>query len=459
MTTRCRLIILCLTLIAGNAAVPYHHATAQTVVFDTDVAARQYYRIPAIVQLHDGRLLVIADDRHRSDIDIGGNWGIDILGKVSDDGGHTWSAPYLIADGDGMRQGFHDSHGDAAAVADRETGQLLVMCASGNQGFLQSSLDTPLRVGRYTSHDNGLTWQECDVTSDIYNIFSGYQQVNALFFSSGRICQSSRIKRGSHYRIYSAIDGPNGVGCLVLYSDDLGMSWQALGGPGARPTAAPWGDEAKVEELPDGNVLLSCRSKNTGTSGRLFNIYDYATGSWGEMAVSNDPASGTYSENCSCNGELLIVPVTRVSDGRLMHLALQSVPRGDGRQRVSIYYKPLLDKADYDHPDDFALGWQCYQVTSQYSAYSTMIALHDGNIAFMHEDCNDNPGTTAYDLLFQQLSITTITSGKYASAPPFVPPQPGDADGASTNLPCRRDHLDRPHHHQQQHRESSSCRC
>ena len=387
--------------------------TIPVTVFDTNVSPRHYYRIPAIVQLNDDRLLAIADDRHTSNSDIGGNQGIDILGKTSDDGGKTWTDSFIIANGISGQAGFENSHGDAAAVADHETGKLLIMCASGKQGFLSSTVNNPLLVGRYTSDDGGVTWTGNDVTSDIYGIFADYPEVNALFFSSGRICQSTRIKRGEYYRIYSAVDGPMGVGCLVLYSDDFGKTWQALGGPGARPTAAPWGDEAKIEELPDGNVLLSCRSKETATSGRLFNIYDYFTGSWGEMAVSNDPELGTYSEDCSCNGELLIVPVIRTSDGRQMHLALQSVPRGKGRQRVSIYYKELLDGNDYNEPADFSLGWKCYQVTENYSAYSTMIATRGGNIAFFYEDCNGNNSTSAYDLLFQSLSIKTITGGRY----------------------------------------------
>ena len=380
------LIAACLTLMLDS--------TAQTVVFDTDVTAGRYYRIPALVQLLDGRLLAIGDDRHGSDHDIGGNHGIegldkvlrtkhdvDIVGRFGDDKGQTWGEPFMIADGDGRREGFHDSHGDGAAVVDRETGQVLIMCASGDQGFLNATLQEPLRVGRYISDDDGKTWTGDDVTSDIYGIFDGCPEVNALFFSSGRICQSSRIKQGSHYRIYSAIDGPMGVGCLVLYSDDFGISWRALG----------------------------------GTS---FNIYDYATGSWGEMAVSNDPESGTYSEDCSCNGELLIVPARRTSDDRSVHLALQSVPRGKGRQRVSIYYKVLLDGRDYDEPSDFSWGWQHYQVTEGYSAYSTMIAVTNGDIAFLHEDCNDNQSTSAYDLLFRLLSIHTITGGRYTAIKP-----------------------------------------
>jgi sialidase-1 len=400
-------------LVAGMAVAL--HGAAQTVVFDTDVAAGHYFRIPAIVELFDGRLMAIADDRHGSDLDIGGNWGIDIVGRTSSDGGVTWNLPVMIADGDGRREGFHDSHGDAAAVVDRETGRLLIMCASGKQGFLASSLKEPLRVGRYTSDDGGQSWSGEDVTSDIYGIFADTPEVNSLFFSSGRICQSRLIKQGDYYRIYSAVDGPWGIGCLVLYSDDFGQSWHALGGPLARPTVEPWGDEAKVEELPNGNVLLSCRSKRTDTNGRLFNIYDYKSASWGKMAVSNDPEWGTYSEDCSCNGELLIVPALRTSDRRQVHLVLQSVPRGKGRQRVSIYYKALLDGEDYDDPSDFSWGWKCYQVTGGYSAYSTMIATSDCDIAFFHEDCNDNPSTTAYDLLFQRLTIETITDGRYTT--------------------------------------------
>ncbi|MBO4803137.1 MAG: exo-alpha-sialidase [Muribaculaceae bacterium] len=410
MTKRCLRYVL--TVVGMTVAL---NNAAQTIVFDTDLDAGHYYRIPTLVQLEDGRLLAIADDRHSSNSDIGGNQGIDIVGRVSDDGGKTWGSSFIIADGNRSLESFDNSHGDAAAVIDRETGKLLIMCASGKQGFSASTLSNPLLVGRYTS-DDGTTWIGHDMTSDIYGIFADYPEVNALFFSSGRICQSNHIKQGEYYRIYSAICGPANVGCLVLYSDDFGQTWQALGGPQARPTTFPFGDEAKIEELPNGNVLLSCRSKQTATGGRLFNIYDYATGSWGEMAVSNDPESGTYSEDCSCNGEVLIVPVECAGDGQQVHLALQSMPRGTGRQRLSIYFKLLLDSQDYDEPSDFSRGWFCYQVTENHSAYSTMIATASGDIAFFYEDCNDNNSTSAYDLMFRQLPLKTIINGRYKAS-------------------------------------------
>ena len=45
-----------------------------------------------------------------------------------------------------------------------------------------------------------------------------------------------------------------------------------------------------------------------------------------------------------------------------------------------------------------------------------MISIAGGDIAVLLEDCNDNPGTTAYDLIFQRLSIKTITNGRYITA-------------------------------------------
>ena len=66
-------------LLAGMAAAQPVAAQHGINVFDTDVDAGQYYRIPAVAQLPDGTLLAIADDRHGSDVDIGGNSGIDIV--------------------------------------------------------------------------------------------------------------------------------------------------------------------------------------------------------------------------------------------------------------------------------------------------------------------------------------------------------------------------------------------
>ena len=55
-----------LLLITGLTVALQAAAQLRVNVFDTDIAAGQYYRIPVIVQLDDGRLLAIADDRRWS---------------------------------------------------------------------------------------------------------------------------------------------------------------------------------------------------------------------------------------------------------------------------------------------------------------------------------------------------------------------------------------------------------
>ena len=134
--------------------------------------------------------------------------------------------------------------------------------------------------------DGGETWSLKEVTEDIYSLFDDAPQgcVQSCFIASGSIFQSEIIKVGSHYRIYAALTArPNGN--RVLYSDDFGRTWSVLGGLDALP--APYGDEAKCAELPDGRVVLSSRAMG----GRYFNIFTYtdigtAAGSWGEAAPS-----------------------------------------------------------------------------------------------------------------------------------------------------------------------------
>lgn len=90
----------------------------------------------------------------------------------------------------------------------------------------------PNRITALRSSDGGKTWgQWTEITEDIYSLFDDCQEgcVQSCFIASGRIFQSSIIKVGSHYRIYAAMCArPNGN--RVIYSDDFGHSWKALGG-------------------------------------------------------------------------------------------------------------------------------------------------------------------------------------------------------------------------------------
>jgi sialidase-1 len=200
-------------------------------------------------------------------------------------------------------------------------------------------------------------------------------------------------------------------GNRVIYSDDFGSSWNVLGEVTDRP--APYGDEPKIEELPDGTVVLSSRKGG----GRYFNLFSfedgaYTTGTWGTAVSSNDVQDGLSFGRNSTNGEILLVNAVRKSDGSKCDLMLQSVPTGDGRSDVSIFYKEMVYDAGGGNvytPTSFAQDWTLgLQVSDRGSAYSTMTMQADGRVAFLYEE---EPG--GYCIVYAPLSIEAITGGRY----------------------------------------------
>ena len=369
------------------------------------------YRIPSIVECKSGKLIAFTDHRY-DNRDIGGGRHLDIVMKTSQDKGATWSGPeqMVAKGGNGVATSFDCAHGDAATVVDRKTGRILLMCASGGIGYWESSRKKPIMMGRYYSDDEGKTRKGAEVTRQIYDLMP---DVESAFFTSGSICQSKQIKVGKYYRVYTALATRQGN--RILYSDDFGETWAVLGKNVAE--SAPRGDEAKIEELPNGNVLLSSRVMG----GRFFNVYSYAdkksaTGSWGKVAMSGAANHGVVAKKNACNGEVLLVNAKK--NGKKVKLLLQSVPCGPNRVNVGIYYKALNSPADYATPEAIAKDWEgCYQVSDTTSAYSTMVQGKDGSIFFLlEENAFRHPETEPddyYDIRFDKLSIGQITNGQY----------------------------------------------
>lgn len=385
--------LLAATLFGGSA-------TAQTVLFKSDTL-KNCYRIPAIVNAKDGSVFAYSDFRPcRTDV---GGGVIDVVAKRSRDNGLTWSEEKTVVRGGGQNVPFDVAHGDAAVVTDRKTGEMLMMCASGNVWYWQSTLENPNRVGRYYSKD-GFTWQGEEITDQIYKLMNG--AVHKLFFSSGRICQSKKIKAGKNYRIYSALC--TNVGNVVLYSDDFGHTWQPLGGADARPTLD--GDEAKIEELPNGDVLLCSRSQRG--EGRIFNIFKYANAKKAEGQWQKPAMLDKEYKAAMCNGEVLLVNAVRKADGKKTSVLLFSVPMDSYRNYVGIYYKELASEADYASPECFAKGWKTFRVSNTDSAYSTMEQMKNGHIAFFYEETHQKGG---YDMVLRDYTLDEITGGEYTA--------------------------------------------
>jgi uncharacterized protein YjdB len=270
-----------------------------------------------------------------------------------------------------------------------------------------------LKCHRFRSTDGGNNWTSSEVTDSIYNALNN--QYTSAFFSSGRICQSSQIKVGTHYRLYAALC-VRGTNSVVLYSDDFGESWNQLGS-----VAAKGGDEAKCVELPNGNVLVSSKGKGK----RYFNVFKYennvlpttkntANGDWTGMVEGC-----TSSDNAGTNGELLLVPASK--EGKNCYLVMQTIPanssKASDRSKVTVYWKEL-DTADLNDASQYSDKWSnTYSLSTKTSSYSTMIQLADGSIAFAYEENYESysnfwSGKTgtwdSYDIQYKNLKISDI---------------------------------------------------
>ncbi|MDD7146325.1 MAG: sialidase family protein [Hallella sp.] len=407
-----------------KAAVP---AEPQVEIFTTPTTQAIPYRIPAIATAYDGTVVAVADYRY-SRVDIGSG-RIDLHIRRSHDNGATWDDIMMpeVMRGDGDKTEGHQKagYGDPCIVGDSESPRMIITACSGTPGFFGGTRTHHQGWARWYSDDNGATWSEPQYIDEefIYSKFdkSAYGPIRGWFVGSGKICQSKTTKVGTHYRLYcvgsSCRQGSNETANWVLYSDDFGKTWLFLGGCDESPV--PGGDEPKAEELPDGSILLSSRC----TGGRNFNIFTFSDtrcgqGTWGQVAFSGSGNKGVTALSNACNGEVLLVPVTRKKDKKTMFLLLQSLPFGSGRANVGIYYKALESLADYRTPDAIAKNWDGRHQSSYISsAYSTMTWQKNNTIGFVYEE--DTYGTSGggYTIIYKNYSIEQITDSAFTYNP------------------------------------------
>ena len=392
------------------------------------------YRIPAIATAANGDVFAICDYRPcGSDIGYG---EVDLVCRMSSDNGVTWTEEKMIADGKGDDYAANDTSkiwqvgfGDPAIVADRESNKILVMSVCGNQtcwdGTFGEANPNPNRVSRlYITYDEEKKeWvygEPEEVTYSIYPKFvdkDGNVHAASLFIGAGKICQSRVVKKKDYYRLYCAVWNVTKTQRqhhnYVIYSDDFGQTWEVLGDLGYENSASKWGNEPKCEELPDGTVVLSSRKYN----GRYFNLFKfdndtYTTGSWLGEVGSNEVTGGLSFGGNSTNGEIYKVKAVRKSDNQVCDLMFQSIPTGNDRSNVAIYYKEMEYNEDGTNmytSTTFAQGWtKGKHVSQKESCYSTMILQADGRIAFFFEEV---PG--GYCMVYIPYTIEELTGDEY----------------------------------------------
>ena len=358
--------------VAGNRVI----LLTNTLLFTPGDAGSLNYRIPAIITAADGSLVTVTDKRWNHAGDLAAK--IDPVVRRSTDKGKTWSAPLTIANFGGP-----NGAGDAALVMDKSTGDLICI-VSAEKGFFTSTNAAPAKILIIRSTDNGISWgTPLDVTSQIYGPNPNWK---GLFIASGRAHQLRDGKIVAAIAVREDVDGKEHINNYMITSADHGVSWTA-----STARAELDGDESKVVELNNGNIMMSIRNKGP----RRFNVSTDKGLTWGtayNQADITDP---------NCDGDF--IRYTSTLDGYNKDRLLHSVPFAGNRTNVSVLMST-----------DEGATWPVRKtIFAGASAYSSLTVLPDGTIGIYYE----NGENSTYQMYFVRFSLDWLTNG----ADTFVP--------------------------------------
>lgn len=323
---------------------------SRTLLFDKGDEGSKFYRIPAIATAADGTVIALADKRIDNNSDLPGN--IDVVCRRSTDRGTTWSRPVTVA--------AHDEgggYGDPAIVIDRKSGDVLCIMTHGN-GLWQSTRDNHARIMVSRSKDNGNSWEApTDITGSLFAGEPGKAPINCItaFATSGRAVQ---LKDGRIMFVLIVRDSDTkwkDLKCHVCYSDDGGYTWSSF------PTAADTdGDEAKIVELSNGDLLMSIRNRLKGE--RKFAVSSDKGETWSAVEKNPDLIEP------ACNGDII-----RYNESILLH----SIPNHKTERRnVALFAS-----------SDEGKTWKPLRIVCPApSAYSSLTVLDDGSVGCLTEE-------------------------------------------------------------------------
>lgn len=376
--------------ISAQTTNTYITKSTKVMVFPLQ-SGKNYYRIPTLIQLTNGDLLAFADKRIGSIGDVNAA-PIETVYKKSKDNGKTWSREVRISPSTSDR---FKSYGDGAYCVDRKTGNIICLVV-GDQGFLKSTPDNPIRTRLIIGRNNGSTWDApIDITDQIYGANCkdpDRKTWHGVFTTSGNGVQ---LRNGRILFVLNVrkSDKVSPLFNHVLYTDDGGKTWNvSKGAPGISKNPSRGGSEAKIVELNDGTLLMAIRPE--GIFQRFLAKSTDNGETWGEM----EPRSELPSS--SSNGD--IIYYTSKLNGwdkdRIITM-FDSVPytRATPPGSPKLYWS-------YDE----GKTWKGFLIHSGNAGYSSLAILKDGSIGILAEI----GGSWNGPIYFMRLNMKYITGGK-----------------------------------------------
>lgn len=279
-----RYIFSCLAIFA---TLSLQAQTEDVTVFTSGTEGHKSYRIPAIVNLPDGKLLAFAEGRVGGSGDYG---DVNIVLKTSTDQGKTWTALQTVVDYNTLQAG------NPAPVVDLTDpaypkGRIFLFYNTGNNHEAEVRKGNGLREAWYVSStDGGLNWSEpVNITTQVhrpkqekinpaYNFKEDWRAYantpgHALQFKAGKY-------KGRIYIPANHSDGVNpgrGEGYFAhgYYSDDHGKTFKI-----SETISIQGGNEATAAELSNGGLIFNARNQDRDEKARIVAYSKDGGASW-----------------------------------------------------------------------------------------------------------------------------------------------------------------------------------
>jgi len=257
-------------------------------VFTAGENGYTFFRIPSVITLPGGRILAFAEGRRNSLSDSG---IIDIVVRISDDGGRSFGPIRVVIDG------VDGTAGNQCPVYDDETGKLLLLFNRNNADgpeplILQGK--APRTVHITESADQGETWkEEREITAQTKKPLWTWHAMgpcHAVKLPSGRIVIPC------NHAVLDEAKGQSGpYRSHTLFSDDHGATWQI--GEGIHENT----NECSLALRKDGKLLMNMR-----TFGELVGCRALAVSENDGVSFSHFRLEKNLPDPC-CQGAMLAV--------------------------------------------------------------------------------------------------------------------------------------------------------
>lgn len=376
-------LMLSVMLMSGASPVESPNILNRAILWAPGDYNSNFFRIPAITTAPNGNIVAVADKRIDDNSDLPGR--IDVVCRISEDGGKTWSETVTIAENDSL-----GGYGDALLITDEISCEVLCIFTHGN-GFFQSTKDNHADIMLSRSNDNGKTWSEPVKISDQFFTSEpgdgepGKVHGVAQFASSGSGVQLNSGRLMFVLCVRETEDAKT-ISNYAIYSEDGGYSWQAL-----PRVPGEFGDEAKIVEQPQGFLLMSIRNPKKGN--RKFSFSPDKGERW------TPPVENPTMPDPMCNGDVLSY---KMDSGKLV--LVHSIPDSmSKRENVSLYIS-----------DEFGRKWSpLLQVVDGGSAYSSLAKSADGKIYLLVEE--RAPKSSGYQIVFYEIDAKNLIEEFYGT--------------------------------------------